>query len=168
MRPGPIGLAVGALVGGYVGLVAAVSLLSRETVLAPGQAIRFCGVYLDCHLSAAIEQVRVIPAPGNRARYVVRVRFASDAVRATLPLRDPRAELRDDRGRRLRPVAGPREVRLGPGTSVAADYVFDGPADLIHPRLALSKGSLLERLSEKLLVGDPDSLLHPGVSLAMH
>jgi hypothetical protein len=65
-------LAAGAGAGvAWLTLVLAVSLGSRETVLAPGQAIRFCGFYLDCHLSATVQATRVELLPGGGVRYTV-------------------------------------------------------------------------------------------------
>ena len=49
-------------------------MLARRTVLAPGEAVRFCG--LDCHLQVSVASVQ----PG--ANLGVTVRFSSNAVQA--------------------------------------------------------------------------------------
>ena len=68
-------LLVGAGMGGiYAAFWIVGLLLARRTVLAPGQAVRFCG--LDCHLHVSVGAVR----PG--ADLGVTVRFSSNAVRA--------------------------------------------------------------------------------------
>jgi hypothetical protein len=161
-------LSLGALgVLGYLGLVFLVSVTSLERTLPAGAPLRFCGLYLDCHLSASVEEARTTPLPGGGVRYTVTVRFASDARRATLTLDRPDARLVDDRGISIGSMAGPRAMVLAPDTSVSADYVFDAPGPLENPRLLVRKGGFLERLTELFLVGDPDSFLHQPVTLAL-
>jgi hypothetical protein len=65
------GAGVGAI---YALLWVAGLLLAQRTVLAPGQAVRFCG--LDCHLHVSVASVQ----PGTDLG--VTVRFSSNAVQA--------------------------------------------------------------------------------------
>jgi hypothetical protein len=158
------GLGLGVL---YAAAVLFVSLISRERTLAVGEPLRFCGLYLDCHLSAAVAGVAVAQTAAGAMRYTVRVRFESDAVAATLTFDHPRAYLVGADRVRVRSVSGPENLTLAAGTAVTADFVFDAPRLLDSPRLAVSKGGLLERLTEKFLIGDPDSVLHAPVLLAL-
>jgi len=151
----------------YLALLLAVSLRSHERVLPPGESLRFCGFYLDCHLSAAVEGHTTDRIAEGGTRYTVRVRFASDAMRATLSLRQPTAWLVDDLGRRLPASSGPTGLRLAADSAIVTDFVFEVPGELLQPRLRIRKGDLLERASEFLLIGDPDSFLHAPVTLAL-
>jgi len=56
---------------------------------------------------------------------------------------------------------------LSAGADVLTDFVFDAGGPLVNPRLRVTKGGLLERLSELFLIGDPDSFLHAPVTLAL-
>jgi len=68
-------LLLGAGMGGVYAVFWIVGLLlARRTVLAPGQAVRFCG--LDCHLHVSVDAVQ------SGAELGVWVRFSSNAVRA--------------------------------------------------------------------------------------
>jgi hypothetical protein len=144
-----------------------VSLTSRTMVLPKGQPLRFCGAYLDCHLSATVTGLEVQPGPGGGLRYRVIVRFASDAKRARLPLRNVKALLLVPGGTRLEPVATPRYLELAAGESLSVDFVFNSLDPINDPVLWLSEGGTLARFSEKLLIGDPNSFLHKPVLLAV-
>lgn len=152
---------------GYGALLVHASRTSIEHVLAPGQAYHFCGLYLDCHLSVAVEQVEIVPLQDGGVQYRVRVRFASDARRATLELRNAEATLLDDRGVRTGPVAGPTGVRLAADSAIGVEFVFEADRPLVNPRLHVVKGHWMERLAERFLVGDPDSWHHRPVTLAL-
>src|SRR5919108_344357 len=70
----------------YAGLLMSTSARSHARVLAPGNVKRFCGFYLDCHMGAAVVDVRRMPslgAPPNEVRaagefYVVTLSVTSD------------------------------------------------------------------------------------------
>lgn len=158
-----------AVIGGllYLGGLLAVSLRSTPRWIPVGEPYAFCGFYLDCHLSATVAGFDALPGPGGTHRYVVRIRFGNDARRATLTVRDPSVTLMDDQGHRLRPAAKVGDVQLASGTSVVAEFVFDSVPPLVGPRLLLSEGAWLDRLIEKVLVGDPDSFLHQPVVMAV-
>lgn len=151
----------------YAGALLAVSLRSRTVVLPPGEPLRFCGAYLDCHLSAAVRDLEIQPGVGGGLRYRVIVRFSSDAKRATLPIRHLEASLLLPGGGRLEPVATPRYLEIGAGQSLEVDFVFNAPEPVNDPVLWLREGATFARLAEKLLIGDPDSFLHQPVLLAV-
>jgi hypothetical protein len=163
-----IGLLLGAVLAGlYLPVLVLVSLTSRTVVLPRGERLRFCGAYLDCHLSASVRDLEIQPGPGGGLRYRVIVRFASDAKRATLPIRQLKAVLLVPGGVRLAPVATPRYLEVGAGQSLEVDFVFNSLEPINDPVLWLSEGGSVARLAEKLLVGDPDSFLHKPVLLAL-
>ena len=157
------------VVGGllYFGGLLAVSLRSTPRLIPAGEPYAFCGFYLDCHLSATVDGFDVRPGPGGAQRYVVRVRFSNDARRARLTVRNPAVILVDARGTRLRPTAGAGDIRLGSETSVVTEFVFDSVPRLVDPALLVSEGSWVDRLTEKVLIGDPDSFLHQPVVMAV-
>src|SRR3712207_3746360 len=78
--------------GGWFGVYAVflvtVSLFSEEKLLNLNEPKAFCGFYLDCHLNAAVTNVRKTKTFGNKTAngefYVVRVKIFSDAKSATL------------------------------------------------------------------------------------
>jgi hypothetical protein len=159
-------IAVAAL--GYLGLLVITSLTSDERTLEPGARYAFCGFYLDCHLGVSVEQARTEPVrAGAGYRYVVQLRFDSDARRARLTLRNPTLMLMDVRGRRFLPVTNPANVTLNPGEVSRSELVFETPEPLQFPRLVVRQGPRLERLLETFLVGDADSILHQRVYLAL-
>ncbi|MGH7562369.1 MAG: hypothetical protein ACRENB_15285 [Gemmatimonadales bacterium] len=156
-------VAVGTL--GYLTLLLTTSLTSVERVLPVGARYAFCGPYLDCHLGVTVVGASVTPGPVTR--YVVRVRFDSDARRARLDLDGPTAHLHDAGGRRYRAVSGPSRMALAAGDGVISEFVFETPGPLVEPRLRLQEGVFVERVLERLLIGDPDSILHKRVYLSL-
>ena len=166
LRQVGLGLVAGAGVL-YAGALLFVSLTSRTVVLPRGEPLRFCGAYFDCHLSAAVRDLEIQPGPGGGLRYRIIVRFASDAKRAMLPIRDLEALLLLPGGGRVEPVAIPRYLEIGAGQSLEVDFVFNLPRPVNDPVLWLSAGSPVSRMAEKVLIGDPDSFLHKPVLLGV-
>ncbi len=173
------GLGAGALAIPLVYFVALLltSLTSRERVLGLHEPVEFCGFYLDCHISVAVEQVERAETIGSSTAqgvfYIMTVRYGSDAIRATLTPGHPAATVMDGRGRTFPPsptgeaalaaVEGtpiPLIRPLAPGESYRTRFVFDVPEDVVDPRLRLAPGTWVERLTELFLIGDDDSLLH--------
>jgi hypothetical protein len=162
--------------GLYATLLLATSARSRELVLPPGEPKWFCGFYLDCHIGIAAERLVVTPSLGGAraagAYWVITLRVRSSARRAVMRPHGLRIELVDAEGRRyLRsaaaeaalsgPGAGPLERPLTPGASYTVDVVFDVPAEVrATPRLLVTEGPALQRLVERVLVGDEDSFGH--------
>jgi hypothetical protein len=158
-------LAVGA--GLYAALLLVVSLTSRTVVLPKGEPLRFCGAYLDCHLTAVARGLEVQPGPNGGLRYRVIVRFSSDAKQAMLPIRNLQAVLLAPGGVRLEPVATPRYLEIAAGQSLEVDFVFNSLDPIVDPVLQLTQGNRMSRLAEKAMIGDPDSFLHKPVLLAL-
>jgi hypothetical protein len=180
-------LARGAQVGlftwgaAYTALLLGTSLTSRERVLEPGEIKRFCGFYLDCHMGAAVVDVRRTTRLGNppnevRAAgefYIVTVKVTSDAVRATLSFANPTATVVDHVGRSYpRSTVGERALANAIGPAIPLNYpvnghshfttpvVFDLPKGVVEPRLLLTDTPGLARAIEGVLIGDEDSFLH--------
>jgi len=151
----------------YFAALLVVSLTSKTRLLAPGQPLEFCGAYFDCHLSAAVSGLEIGPGPGGGLVYRVKVKFANSAVRATLPVEHPRVVLFADGGEEISPLASPPLLELPPGGSLEVDFLFPSLKPLINPRLHVSEGGRMARLTEKLLIGDVDSFLHRPVLLAV-
>ncbi|HSE28839.1 MAG TPA: hypothetical protein VLA95_11475 [Gemmatimonadales bacterium] len=169
------------LAGVYLGALVTVSAASEEVLLPVGATKRFCGAYLDCHLGVAVLDARTLEpdrAEPRTRRVAIRIRISSDARRARLALDDPDAFLLDEDGRRWRRsaaaeralgLAPDRELTspLDPGSQRVVTLVFELPAGVRHPRLHVREGNSLERVTELLLLGDEDSLLHPPVTHAL-
>ncbi len=175
------GWVAGAWGAAYLATVLAFSIASTERVLDLHQPKRFCGFYLDCHAMVEVVDVRTAPvlgagpdSVGAEGRfYIVTVRRSSDAGRVPIGIAHPIATVADGVGRHFRPSAAGQEalVRLEgdqpplgrailAGQAYTTKLVFDLPADLRDPKLHIAEGDWLAKLSELLLIGDEDSLLH--------
>jgi hypothetical protein len=99
--------------------------------------------------------------------YRVKVKFANSARRATLSVQQPRVALLADGAVRIDPLATPPLLELPPGGSLEVDFIFPTLKPLVNPRLQVSEGNRVARLTEKLLIGDTDSFLHRPVLLAV-
>jgi hypothetical protein len=169
---------------GYLLAVLGVSLSSRERVLGVNHPKHFCGLYLDCHREVSLLGVDAIPAiGGQRARgtfAVVTLRFSSTARRAVMRTGSLSAVVVDDTGRRFRRArsveaalgdgrvtSGLPDAPMVPGGAFTTRIAFDLPADVRHPRLYIWDSDVTARLTELLLVGDEDSLLHARTTFAL-
>jgi hypothetical protein len=180
--------AVGAAVLGvgiYVALLLWFSLLSKERTLALNEPKEFCGFYLDCHLHAAVADVKRLKTieqiTARGVFYVVKVRVFSNAKRATMGLLKPWARVTDANGRiyerdaaaeaaweKLAGLSAPFDQKVGPqGGSLTKDLVFDVPADAPAPGLQLTEGYAIDYLLETFLIGDEDSLFHKPVKFSL-
>ena len=181
---GRLAVAAGAWLAAYAGVLLAVSLRSRERVLAWGEDKKFCGFYLDCHPQIAVTGVETLDSLAGahpRGRFhVVTVRIGSDARAIRLRLHDPRLTVTDATGRafhrstaaesayaRLHGRPPPLTDEVGPGGSYATTVVFDLPDDAREPRLAVTQGWWADRLVEFLLIGDEDSFLHARTTIRL-
>jgi hypothetical protein len=181
------GLRLLMLAGGaaYSGALLTASLTSRERVLARGETLKFCGVYLDCHLGVAVEGVEqramISDIRANGTFYVVRLRVSSDARRATLRLGRPTFRILDSEGNRYsRAESAERALASGSGSrlpmvrpvpageSYTVSVVFDLPREVEEPRLHVSDPAGVERVLEGVLIGDDDSILHKPTTLALN
>ncbi len=177
-------VAAAALVGaGYGVALVATSLASHERLLAVGDTKRFCGFYLDCHLGVSVEGVALVPEIGGvragGAFHVLTLRISSDAKRATLRPGRVDLVLVDEAGRHIaraqaaeaalareRGASGPLEQDVAAGGSYTVTVVFDVPAGAA-PRLWAREGIGVDRLIERVLIGDEDALLHRPVLMAL-
>jgi hypothetical protein len=172
-------LVAGAWLAAYATALVVTSLASHERLLSVGEAKRFCGFYLDCHMGMAVDRVdttSVIGAPGDQLRaggtfYVITLRVSSDARRVPLRLNDPRITIVDDEGFHYdrsqdaeRKLAGAQLVNLeqpvNAGESFTRVVVIDVPRGVRDPRLHVTMGGPLERAVELVIIGDEDAVLH--------
>jgi hypothetical protein len=157
----------------YAILLFAASLSSREKNLSLNEPKAFCGFYIDCHLHAAVSEVRKTKRLGERTAngefYIVKVRVSSDAKRATLGLLTVDAQIIDNQNRRFeRDLQAetqlgeqqPFERRILPVKSFEKQIVFDLPNDAENPRLDIREGYGVDHAIEAVLIGDEDSVLH--------
>ena len=151
----------------YAMALLGVSLTSRKKIVPPGEPLRFCGFYFDCHLSAAVTGFEVLPGPGGGLLYRVKITFANSAKKATLPLRKPRVEMIADDGTRIKPNATPPLLLLPPGGSLEVDFLFPSLKPQVSPLLQVREGNPVARFTELFLIGDNDSFLHSPVLMAV-
>ena len=162
--------AVGVWFAVYAVLLASVSFFSVEKTLNLNEPKAFCGFYLDCHIHAAVTDVRKTKTFGNKTAdgefYVVRVKIFSDARRAELGLHAPEFEVVDAVGRRFKRLAdleNPEpswDTKVPAGGSFEKEAVFDLPENVSNPRLDVSEGIGADKVFEMFLIGDEDSLGH--------
>jgi len=178
----------GAVAAVYVAGLAATNLSASPRVLPPGQDLRFCGFYLDCHLAAAVEDTRVVDSLGlppfqatpGGAFWVVTVRISSNARRAVLQLGDPQVFVVDARGQRYPPSAlGAAALRalgvsapgldqpVAAGGAYTTSLIFDLPRNAGPFVLHIKDGWVLDRVIESLLFGDDDGWLRPHPAFAL-
>jgi hypothetical protein len=178
-----IAIGVGVWIAAYLTILTGVSLASDERVLARGQTKWFCGVYLDCHVGVAVEQVRVVDAIGEgpdavRAKgrfWIVTLTVENSARRVPLGLYRPEARVRDAAGNAYaRVLDAERVLSEGPadltreilaGGHYTVEIVFDLPEAVAEPRLLVTEEGMPEKLAELVLIGDDDSLFHAPTTL---
>jgi hypothetical protein len=157
----------------YIVALLSVSLMSEERVLGLNQPKEFCGFYIDCHLHAAVTNVRKTKTlddkTANGEFYVVTVKVSSDARRARLGLLTVDAKVFDDENcefeRDLEAESEleeqpPFERQISPTETFEKEIVFDLPTDVMNPRLDIREGYGIDHLIEAFLIGDEDSILH--------
>lgn len=170
--------------GLYLVLLAATGFTSEERVLGLDEDKKFCGFYLDCHAQIAVAGVERLDSIGARRPdgvfVLVTLRVSSDARAVPMRLIDPHLLVRDARGRafprspageealaQLRGEQPPLTDPVGPGGAYTTTVVFDLPRDVSSPRLDVTQGFWAERLIEKFLIGDEDSLWHKRTTLSL-
>lgn len=171
-------LLTSAAIAAYGFTLIGTSLASEERILGPGESLRFCGFYLDCHRMVEVLDVattEVLAAGRDTLRAagtfrIVTVRYTSDAVRAAMRIGPQAAAVRDTDGRwypraeaaeRLLGITGLLpEVRLRPGQAFTTRFVFDLPPDARAPMLRIRDADPVAQVAELFLIGDDDSFLH--------
>jgi len=175
--------------GLYFALLLYTSQTSKERTLNFNEPKAFCGFYLDCHLHAAVTDVKQIKTIGDGANqktaqgifYIVTVKVFSDAKRAELGLVTPRARVIDAEGKGfereteaekvleiINSNAVPFDKQLGPrGELFTKEIVFDLPSDVKNPKLDFTQGHVIDRVIELFLIGDEDSLFHKPVRFSL-
>ena len=179
------GIALGLVVWflAYAAILAFVSLASDERVLARGETKWFCGVYLDCHVGVAVRGVRLVDVLGggpgavhaNGRFWIVTLAVENSAVRVPLGHYRPEARVADADGRswdraleaERTLTGGPVDLtrEIPPGGSYTVELVYDLPEDVADPRLLVIENGMPDRLAERVLIGDDDSLLHAPTTL---
>lgn len=162
--------AVGVWFGVYAVLLVTVSLFSEEKTLNLNEPKAFCGFYLDCHLHAAVTDIRRTKTFGNKTAdgefYVVKVKVFSDAKRAELNLSNPQFAVVDSGKQRFERIAELEkpepswETKIPAGGSFEKEMIFDLPENVSNPRLDVSEGIGIDKFFELFLIGDEDSLWH--------
>src|ERR1041385_8243142 len=110
--------------------------LTRRVVLAPGEALSFCG--LDCHLHVSVDSVR----PAGRVGVVVR--FSSDAVRAPEWPDALRFRLRDKTGTEYAPSNRVPRMPVLAGQAWTHELQFPGAATPAGAQLIVTWGGWLD------------------------
>jgi hypothetical protein len=174
-----IALVSGAWVAAYATLLVVTSVASRERTLPLGEAKRFCGFYLDCHMGVAVERVDTASSIGGASNdvraggtfYIVTLRVSSDARRVPLHLEQPEFAIVDAEGfRHERSLHAEQELPTAlladleqpvrAGSSFTRTIVIDVPHGARDPRLHVTMGGLLDRVAELAVIGDEDAVLH--------
>jgi hypothetical protein len=158
---------------GYAILLFVGSFFSVERTLALNEPKEFCGFYFDCHLHAAVSEVRKTKTLGDKTAngefYIVKVRVFSDARAATLGLNTVDAQIvdaqnriyaRDTEAEKLLGEQPPFDKKISPPESFEKEIVFDLPTAAQNPRLDIHEGYGIDRALEKVLIGDEDSVFH--------
>jgi hypothetical protein len=177
-----VGLAALIVLGGYLILLVAFSLMSREQVLAFGEEKHFCEI--DCHLAYSVTNLRKTKTLGNppnetTARgtfYVVTIKTRFDETTIGPHRGDgllyPNSRvvtILDEQGNSYSPsVEGqhalaasqgdgtPLTTPLRPGESYTTDLVFDLPANIKNPELLIRDGAF----ETHFMIGHENSLWH--------
>ncbi|MGI8786850.1 MAG: DUF4352 domain-containing protein [Pyrinomonadaceae bacterium] len=150
------------------------SFFSEEKTLALNEPKEFCGFYLDCHLHAAVSDVRKTKTIGDKTAsgefYIVKVKVSSDAKQATLHLIETNAEAFDEGGRiysrdleaeKFLPTADVSLNRdVAANASFEKEIVFDISEPAKSVRLLVTEGYGIDHAIEAILIGDEDSIGH--------
>jgi hypothetical protein len=143
-------------------LLMATAIRDQET-LPPGTPQRFCGFYIDCHLSVAVTHVERTPSA-----WEVTLRLASDAREVALAPAGLTVELmRGDSTVRLVPDATDLGTPIAAGASREFKVAFAAPPEGETPTLRVTEGIGVDRVIEGVLLGDDDALGRVRVKLGL-
>lgn len=147
----------------YLALLAVVTLGMGHETLPPGTPLRFCGFYLDCHLSVTVTQVERTPSAWN-----VKLRLANDARRVALAPHGLKVELmRGDSTVELVPDATDLTTPIPAGGSRELTVAFAAAGEGETPALRVTEGFGVDRVIEGVLLGDDDALGRVRVKLGL-
>ena len=147
----------------YLLLLVAVTVLKGRETLPPGSPQRFCGFYIDCHLSVTATNVDRGPSA-----WTVTLRVANDARRVALAPVGLTVELmRGDSTVRLVPDAADLSAPIAAGGSREFTVAFAAPPDGETPTLRVTEGVGVDRVIEGMLLGDDDALGRGRVRLGL-
>ena len=174
----------------YLAALIAVSVASPPKVASGSEEVRLCDALGDCSLAVYVleaEQRRTLGNPpqemiSDGVYYIVTVKVTSYSANPAFAPGDLTAFVVDDSGASAsrfpegeRPVhatlsrENPYQVQSGPtGGSFKKTFVFDVPADAKNPCLIVRAGGWLDRLLQLFVIGDEDSLFHPGTRLPLN
>ena len=149
---------------GYLGALLVVSWTTRPVVLPPGGVERFCGFYLDCHLSVRVTGVERAPSA-----WTATLEVANDARRASLvPVGFEVELLRPDSGAvRVVPMGAGLDDAIPPGETRRVTVSFAAPRNGATPSLRVTEGYGVDRVIEAFLLGDDDALGRHRVTLGL-
>lgn len=160
----------------YAAMLFGFSLTSTEKVLAAGEAKEYCGFYLDCHMHAAVTDVRTAKTIGAVSAkgtfYIANVKVFSDARNSAVNLHliEPKARVVLPNGDKIErnveaeaqlPTANVRlDQDISNSQIIQKEIVFDVPTDAVNPKLLITEGYGIDKTIEHVLVGDEDSIFH--------
>lgn len=148
----------------YLVVLVFVTAFRGQETLPPGTPLRFCGFYLDCHLSATVEKVDRTPS-----EWTVTLRVSNDARRVALRPFGLRVELMRGDSTVLLPLSDPSigEVQIESGGSREVTVAFAAPTNAETPSLRVTQGYGVDHVIEGLLLGDDDALGRVRVRLGL-
>ena len=148
----------------YLVALVVTSAFTRRSVLPPGEVQRFCGFYLDCHLS-----VRVTGVERGPSEWKVSLLVGNDARREALTPVGFRVELlrKDSAAVRLVPSGATLDRPIEAGGTRAITVAFAAPPNGETPSLRVTDGYGVDRVIEGLLLGDDDALGRHRVELGL-
>ena len=148
----------------YLLLLVSVTAFRGREILPVGTPLRFCGFYLDCHLSATVEKVERTPS-----EWTVTLRVGNDARRVALTPFGLRVELMRGDSTVLLPLSDAALVdqAIEAGGSREVTVAFAAPTNGETPSLRVTQGYGIDRVIEGLLLGDDDALGRVRVKLGL-
>jgi hypothetical protein len=148
----------------YLALLVVVTSLSTREVLPVGTPQHFCGLYLDCHLSATVTGVE-----RGAGEWRVTIRIGNDARRVSLAPVGLRVELlqQDSAAVRLVPAGEDIEGQIVAGGAREIVVTVPAPRNGETPTLRVTEGFGVDRVIEGILLGDDDALGKNRVELGL-
>ena len=160
----------------YAAMLLGFSLTSTEKVLAAGEAKEYCGFYIDCHMHTTITGIRTAQSIGDKQAhgqfYIVNVKVFSNARNPAIAFRllESKARVFLANGEKIardtsaESLLATANIDLGGdikgSQTIEKEIVFDIPVGSAEPKLLITEGYGIDKVIERILVGDEDSLLH--------